>query len=301
MTTPTSDKVLEDRLRGVLARDADRAPAATLTHDQFHALRERDVMNAGSGHRAARTRHPSGRHQATRRRAQRRLGIAAAAIAAVSATVFGLTGHDSLAQAFASWTSTPAPISTADVAAVSARCGQGRVSGAGGATQWPVNSAPAIVDRRGHSAHVVFHSGDLWVDCLATIPGLTPDKGLPDTWVSLSSTDAGAAPPDAANPVQVASVKSPEGNDVKRAPASWISGRVAPTVARVTITTSHGPVEATVHDRLFAAWWPGNDADTDVIHAYDSSGHLIATVDQLTCDGPGPRTHLPGHPATGGC
>lgn len=56
----------------------------------------------------------------------------------------------------------------------------------------------------------------------------------------------------------------------------WARGLVDPAVARVEVRTGSGVVTA----GRFAAWWPGNDGDVDLVRAYAADGSLLATADQ---------------------
>jgi hypothetical protein len=272
-----TDSPLQDRLRRVLTADAERAPAAALTPERFrHTL-------AGS---------PAGRRSRPGRRpgfpTVRTAVAAAAVLIAAAVAVVALAGRNS-SPAFASWVGRPNPISAADTARLGSVCG-GR--------------HPLIVDRRGHSAYAVYNDGPDWTDCLATVPGLPADKGLPKAWLSHGSLTAVAvAEPDTAHPAVVVSVKAPEGDLGDRAPVAWVSGRITPAVTRITIQTADGTVIPTIHDGTFAAWWPGNDNDQTVIRGYDNTGGLLTTIDQLNCGGPkiAPRIQTPGQPTTGGC
>jgi hypothetical protein len=266
----TDNLQIEQRLRRALNLDAERAPQPSLTTAQFRELAARDSAPA------------------RRRTPVRWVGVAAAIVAGATVAVVGLGDHGT-SRAFASWVSQPDPISAADTAHLGPICGA---------------QAPLIVDRRGHSAYAVYSDGTAWTDCLATIPGNTPDKGLPDGWLShglLSSVVI--TKPAADHPLVVLSAKAPEGNSTKQAPVTWVSGRIASTVARVSISTSQGTVIPSVRDGVFAAWWPGNDSDTAVIRAYDGSGKLVTTVDELNCGGArlAPRIQVPGQAAVGGC
>ncbi|PZS26654.1 MAG: hypothetical protein DLM58_20340 [Pseudonocardiales bacterium] len=266
----TDNVQIEERLRRVLSLDAERGPRPSLTPAQFRKLAAGQDMPA------------------RRRGSLRWVGVAAAALAGTAIAVIGLGGHGTGA-AFASWVSQPSAISATDIARLDAACGA---------------QAPIIVDRRGHSAYAVYSDGSARTDCLATIPGLSPDKGLADTWLTYGSLRTVAiTEPTRAHPLVVLSVKAPEGNSVKQAPVTWVSGRFAPAVARITISTSRGIVIPSVHDGIFAAWWPGSDSDTAVVRGYDSSGRLLSTVDELNCGGAqlAPRIQTPGHAPVGGC
>lgn len=93
--------------------------------------------------------------------------MAAGALAGVAASVVGLTTAGGT-PAFASWRSSPSPISAADASALGAPCRAARAVTPDGTVPWPMAGAPVIVGRRGHSAYAVYSVGERWIDCLAT-------------------------------------------------------------------------------------------------------------------------------------
>jgi hypothetical protein len=259
-------QVLEDRLRRVLAAEAERGPAPTATVADLEP------------------------HPAAKRRARWVLVGAGAAAAAVASLAIGLTSGGS-SPAFASWTSRPTP--TSAMAAVDGSC---RTYG-----------RPLLVDRRGHTAYSVYAHDGAWIGCIGVVPGQTPDKGLGPGYVDFGPVDRSVVTaPSTADPLVVLDAKSPEGSaPQKQATVTYVSGRLSSGVARVTVETNRGLIEASVADGVFAAWWPGNDGDTAVVRAYDSSGRLLSTVDELDCtavDGRNsPRIATAGFAPTGGC
>jgi hypothetical protein len=271
---------LEDRMRVALRVDANTAPVRHLSPEQFRAALSNgdDVRTDGPG--------------AVRRRPVFQRGLVAAAlIAGVTTGVIALSMSGS-SNAFASWISRPGTISESETAGVDAECRESD----------PSLGRPVIVDRRGHSAYAVYANRSETTDCLMTVPGETPDKGLPSGWVSHQSV--GRAAPSVQLPLLVLSAKAPEGNSVHGLPVTWVSGRIDRSVATVTVDTSDRTVEATVRDGWFAAWWPGNDGDTAVVHAYSTKGALLETADDLNCVAGArldPRVQLPQRAPAGGC
>jgi hypothetical protein len=166
---------------------------------------------------------------------------------------------------------------------------------------------PIIADVRGHAGYLVgvraaTSSGGA-ADCLAQVPGQPTDPDLRDVEIS-GELPAAVSTPSAEHPLIVLAAKSPEGNDVHQHNVTWVSGRVDPSVASLTVATTTGTVTPTIAEGRFAAWWPGNDGDTAVVRAYDKDGRLLATVDQLNCDSDGrlsPRMTAPDGSDTGGC
>lgn len=288
-----TDTDLETRIRSTIAADASRGPRPTLT---AAALRDR----------AADVDKPARQHPARWRWA------AVAAAAAVGAGVGGVVITDREGgSAFASWVSRPDPISAAQVVSVRGVCDATAPTPVGTGALVVGGAHPArlgrlvLIDRRGHTAYAVFNNGTTWSTCITTIPGLTPDKGLPNSYrvhVPIADAVESAAGPN--EPLVVLSAKAPEGNSVLGHPITWVSGRVSRAVARVTVATAAGTVEATMHGGVYAAWWPGNDGDTATVRAYDSYGHLLSTIDELNCAKRAPldpRIHVTGLSATGGC
>jgi hypothetical protein len=257
-------ELLEDRLRRVLAAEAERGPVPS------GAVRDRPT--------------------ASKPRARWVLVGAGAAAAAVASLAVGLTSGGS-SPAFASWTSRPTPSS--GLAAVDGTC--------------RTYSRPLLVDRRGHTAYSVYALHGTWIGCLATVPGESPDKGLGPGYVDFVLADPNVSTvPSAADPLVVLDAKSPEGSaPQKQATVTYVSGRVSADVARVTVETNRGLIEASLAGGVFAAWWPGNDGDTAVVRAYDSRGALLTTVDELSCtavDGRNsPRVSTVGFAPVGGC
>jgi hypothetical protein len=166
-----------------------------------------------------------------------------------------------------------------------------------------------IVDRRGHTQYAVYVdvATRQWTGCVNTVPGETPDRGLGPARVDVNRLQHLAVTAvSAATPLAVVDAKAPEASAAqKRAAVTYVTGRAASEVARVTVDTDRGTIVASLADGYFAAWWPGNDGDTDAVHAYDSSGALLSTVDELTCTSItglfSPRVSTVGYPPTGGC
>jgi hypothetical protein len=277
---------LEDRMRAALRIDADTAPVRRPSPEQFRATL------AADSHRPAEPVSSAAPTVARRRRPLLQRGLVAAAlIAGVTTGVIAFSASGS-STAFASWISRPGSISASETDDLNDACQESD----------PSLERPVVVDRRGHSAFAVYDNGSGTTDCLMTVPGETPDKGLPAGWIS----SQGVAPvaPSAQLPLVVQSAKSREGNSVHGSAVTWVSGRVDQSVADVTVDTVNGTVRASVHDGWFAAWWPGNDGDTAVVHAYSTSGALLETADELSCaddSRPDPRVQLPDRVTTGGC
>ena len=258
---------LEDRLRLTLAREAERGPV-------LQTLRARPAA-----HRT------------------RRLQLATAATAAAVLAVAVTSLESSSGTAFAGWTSSPKSVGPAVTAALAKACGIG---------------TPLIADVRGRAGYVVgvplpgstgSALNSAAIDCLTNVPGEPADADLRDSWFS------GQQPPAVttatpADPLVVLSAKAPEGNNVHQHDVTWVSGVVDGSVASVRISTSSGLVTATVSGGRFAAWWPGNDGDIDVVRAYAAGGTLLSSVDGLNCFPGGvfsPKVQLPGQLPTGGC
>ena len=288
-----TDTDLETRIRQVVSADAERAPQTMVTLQTFLA-------------RAGAVDEPIRRHPMRYRWA----AVAAAALVGAGTGALVITNRGG-GSAFASWVSRPQSISGGQADSVRRVCA-GAVSpstskGAivvGGAQ--PANLGRVVViDRRGSTAYVVLTNGTTWTDCVATIPGLTPDKGLPNSYRHygpIADVENSATGPN--QPMVVLSAKTPEGNNVLGHPITWVSGRVSAAVARVDVATSSGTVVATMRDGVFAAWWPGNDGATAAVRAYDKNGHLLSTITGLNCAKRtlvDPRIQVTGQRPTGGC
>lgn len=261
---------LESRLTAVLAVDAQRAPTGA-------QRLVRPVRVRPERHRL------------------RWVAAAGAACVVAVAGLLVLAGQHS-APAFGSWQSRPGSITASARAGLAAACRQ------------PAAAVPVILDPRGNSVYALYARAGSIEDCLTTIPGQHPDRGLPDSWLTTGLlSDVAVTRPDPAHPVVVLSAKSPEGNNPRHRPeVGWVSGRVAPGVARVRVQTSGGIVDASVRNGYFAAWWPGNDGDTAMLTGFDAAGSTVGSVDELSCTDIAtqrfsPRYRTPGYPPTGGC
>ena len=137
------------------------------------------------------------------------------------------------------------------------------------------------------------------------VSGQEAEWAATPSWYTVTDLPGGAASPTPGHPLQVLSVKAPEGNGVHPGQkVTWVGGRVDGSVARVEVETSDGTLEATVAHGYFAAWWPGNDGDTAVVLARDGHGRQLARADDPTCvraGGPAPRLRVTGHKPVGGC
>ena len=289
-----TDTDLGTRIRRAVSADAERAPQPTLSLQSF-------VASAGAVDKQ------------TRRHSTRYRWAAVAAATFVGAGAGALVIIDrGGGSAFASWVSRPQSISAGQAAGVRGVCtgavspstSKGGAIVVGGAQ--PANLGRVVlIDRRGSTAYAVFTDGRTWSDCVATIPGLTPDKGLPNSYRhygSIADVEDSATGPD--QPMVVLSAKAPEGNNVLGHPITWVSGRVSAAVARVDVATSTGTVVATMGDGAFSAWWPGNDGATAAVRAYDKNGHLLSTITGLNCAQRAlldPRIQVTGQRPAGGC
>lgn len=250
---------LEQRVRAGLNRQADTVPIPVDAWAAFcERLAEPDVP-ASPNTTGRRPTAPA--HQ----RSWRRPAAAAAAIAAVAAGGVAASSILLPNPAYASWDDRPDPISAAESRAASTECGV---------------AAPLAIDRRGNHAYVFGVERSAVTSCVVTLPGHDAE-GLVETYVGHRST--ANEEPSPTRPLTVIDAKAPEGNhvDSEPAPLEYVAGRVSPRITRVVIHTSRGRVTATLHDGVYAAWWPGNDADRASVHAYDSAGHEVASATRL--------------------
>jgi hypothetical protein len=278
----TTERDLESRLRTALAEDAERSPAQE---------------GAPVPPFAGADRQPTGPQQPTVRHPHRlrwSLGIAAAAAVAVGATVIGIPGDSR--QAVAGWTSRPQTGAQTKAAVDDAvrlclrdeRANENRKLHVEG------------TDMRGDGVFVALSGPKVSIGCLV-------DTVHDDTLaIEERKSDSPLIRPSSADPLVLLNVDTPSGNALDKPQQAYVSGRVDASVSTVRVATSHGLVEATVRNGVFAAWWPGNDIETAEVTAYDANGRELAKADQLTCaemtDGRlNIRTARPGQPTTPGC
>ncbi|MGB8860036.1 MAG: hypothetical protein WCC60_12305 [Ilumatobacteraceae bacterium] len=219
--------------------------------------------------------------------------LASLSIAAIAvATLLPASGSHS-PTVFANWTATPQPSDAAgasDPATIATLDSMCRNTDYNVDTDNPANAVLQIIDLRGNGAHTVMHDGDTWKECMST-----RDSDASNIWTTgwvMVTKTKGLTPltPSADYPAVVIGVKAPNGNAAASAAgtvdgheATWLSGLALPEVAKITITTAIGTVEATLENGVFAAWWPGNDGDSAVVHVYDATGDEILTIDKFNC------------------
>lgn len=232
-----------------------RAQQATIRPDAWSEFERR--------YAAAATPEPKQRHS------HRGAWLAVAATVAVVGGAVAIGPTLLSPEAYASWHSEPDALTNADATAVASACHAAH---------------PVSMDRRGANVYLLSEDTSSWTSCVATLPHHA-DEGLGTTYVSTEAKRAvNTTLPSAAEPLTVIAVKAPEGNHVKGEPQplSYVSGRAAPQVGRVVISSSKGSITATLRDGYYSAWWPGNDTDTAVVRAYGADGHLVSQVGELT-------------------
>lgn len=258
---------LEDDLRLALTRTAAHVEPEPAAWEHFQErMRAEDVPTSSASWGA----HATPSSLPTRRRLHRPL-LAAAAAAAIVAGGIAAGSAWMPNTAYASWHSTPDRLTASEKRAAQYAC---------------TVSTPLVMDRRGNNVYVLSRSATTIDSCVTTLPGLD-DDGLSQTY--RSTRPASTSGTNRAATLSVLDVKAPEGNHTAGAPKplEYVAGRVSSQVHKVVVRTSQGEVEATIAGEWFAAWWPGNDAATASVRAYDASGQEIAGASDLTnVDGP---------------
>ncbi len=172
----------------------------------------------------------------------------------------GWAGYSSVTNAepaFASWTAVPAAATPHDVTVARDACRRGLRAGPSLARlplDWGA-ARLALAERRGAFVAVVLRTvePDVSLHCL-----VRNDPGSPDAEVIDASGGAGAGtprerpasiPPDAIGEFTFT-------DRFDRGGAAMADGLVGTGVTAVTLHVGAVAVQATVHDGLFAAWWP---------------------------------------------
>ncbi len=201
-----------------------------------------------------------GRRLRRARRAPLLVGVTAVAASVV--LLGGLPGS-STPSAFAAWTATPRLLTPADTAAITASCQDGN---------GPL-PATAISDARGDFAFTLFtdgiravsceryHRGGFWREGGSSSLAVTQREQVLNNTVAISLEQA-----------------SDLTNHNDHAASVW--GWAAPRAARIVVTADGHTTQATVHDGVFAAWWPhnGRNSTGGRLTAYDSGGTPLRTI-----------------------
>ncbi len=196
------------------------------------------------------------------RRARRAPLLAGVMAIAAGAVVIGLPGT-ATPSAFAAWTATPRVLSPGDTAAITASCQDG---------DQPL-PARALSDARGDFAFLLFTDGTRAVSCEryhhngywreggSSSLEVTQRRQVLDGAVAMSLEEAGDL-------------------TVHSEHAASVWGWTGPRATRVVVTADGRTTQATVHEGVFAAWWPhsGPTSTGGQITAYDSAGRPLRTM-----------------------
>lgn len=192
----------------------------------------------------------------TRHRRGALIGAAAAALTTVGIVLPTVTDGPGAA-AFASWTPTPSAVSPVEAASWREQC-----LAQGTDPHGPVTTS--LSERRGQFAFTLIVTDRAVGNCLLLDPAVTEDAGQEERG-AVSWGPSGDLPAPAAGSATVQ-----PGATFRSALGEFTSafGRVGEQVVAVQLTPGGGrPVQATLGDGYFTAWWPGQDGD-----------HLTVTV-----------------------
>jgi hypothetical protein len=198
-----------------------------------------------------------------RLRRARRAPLLGGVAAVVAATlVLGLPGG-STPSAFAAWTSSPRVLTPGDIAAIAASCQSG---------SQPLPPV-AISDARGDFAFTLFTDGTRAVSCgRYHHDGFWREGGSSSLEVTQRQQVL-----DGAAPVTLEQAGDLTIHDDHAASVwGWASSRAT----RIVVIADGHTTRATVHDGVFAAWWPhaGTNSTGGRLTAYDRAGTPLRTI-----------------------
>jgi len=214
----------------------------------------------------------------------RKVAWIAAAAACVGIASVVLPGVAGSGISYASWTTTPSPVSSADLGVVAAAC-RDKVrdarTGPNGTGMFNPDTIPVeLAERRGDFVAVLFlqDNPQTSLTCVATNP---PGSTNVD---NLNASVGGGGPAWTPPPGQIspASVSQFGGHN----PAAFTDGTVGANVVTVTIHAGSTNVTATVKNGRYVAWWPGTAFTTGPLQPNGQDGpHEILTYDLTLADG----------------
>lgn len=196
------------------------------------------------------------------RRARRAPLLAGVTTLTAGALVLGLPSA-STPSAFAAWTPTPRVLTPSDTTAIAASCQDG--------TQ-PLPPA-AISDARGAFAFTLFTDGTRALSC-----GRYHHDG---SWREGGSSSS-AQVTQRQQVLDGAPVSLEEAGDLTigddHAASVW--GWTSTRVTRIVVTADGHTTQATIHNGVFAAWWPHSTPNSTGGHltAYDNAGTPLRTI-----------------------
>lgn len=196
-----------------------------LEHDLREALADRAALipREASARLRAVDYHPRSRSPLSRP-ALGALGLTSAAAAAGAAILLG----SAAAPAFAGWTASPTPPLHGQLAGAEQRCSTG---------------TPLLTDTRGP------YTASIYADGSTCLEG---------NGITISSSSVGGG--KASVPAGVVELDAAGESDSDGQALTMVDGPIGAGVTGVTITRSDGnPVQATVKNGWYLAWWPGSE------------------------------------------
>ncbi len=165
-------------------------------------------------------------------------------------------------EAWAGWTPATQASDPADVAALDDAC----------RTVPAVADLPALAfDVRGEGGAAIYGDEQGWASCHADRTNSATFRIVSVQSHTAPDLDVARAQVGAEHAVVTIALSWHQGDD----PASLVWGVNAPSVAAIEIGTGQGPVAASVVDDIWVAWWPGSDAESAEVLAFDPEGRLV--------------------------
>lgn len=247
-------------------RDLDPAPETALTESERQRADDTFVRVIATPSDVPPRTDPTPRR---RWRLLMPIGLTGAAGAIATALLFG-------GSAFASWTATPEPLTSAETSAAATTCRANFGISEGG-------KATVIAERRGKWTYVLISEPKAEVSCLMRndVVGKNPSGQL------FGSSGTPVKPPIVAHDrmVETGSMQgsTDEGwlRDDKE--LTWTYGYVGSDVTGVTVHTPLGfDVEASVEKGRFAAWWPSDPPSSKNLEVMGPWSYTVTLADGTT-------------------
>lgn len=228
---------------------------------------------------------PAGR-PAVRRRRRRRLTLAAAGALALIVASVTIDGGGGGSSAYASWTATPAAVSTADLDRAASTC---RDKLRAYDSLDLKRAELALAERRGDYVALLFRTDnpDMTGACLLRNPVGTTDLDDLSTSASGNSGPALKAPARSFTQGGISQFKD----------ASITDGAAGAQVTGLTIHAGNLTANASVQNGRYAVWWPGPAFEDVDRPTGGSEPGLILTYDLTLADGTVIRNAEPTKPS----
>jgi hypothetical protein len=222
-----------------------------------------DWITARRNHLVQEITTPRHQHQpVSRRLAVRGAGVFGSVGAATAAALvaFGGTGPTN---AFAGWSATPTTPASGETAAALAQC-TSRLASRGQSGVPAASWIAVVTDTRGPFTAMILDSDSATATCLSG-PSFTTTQASNAQGGGMVLRPGSATPPS----VSMQGLGAPGSGPISHAtqsqltpsggqPCTFLQGRVAADVTRVTLVLSDGSsVQATIADGSVVAWWPG--------------------------------------------